>query len=149
MFNFKIIIIIIIMILLFVIIIQKVNTMFLLVYIKSLELFFWSLFSLKNIKLVIKIFLVSIWSWFSKNDVIWSFFVKFLELDQNFFIKIGVVNKEDLFYWCNWHNPSVNFDKKISTNLTKITKLHQFFKKKVNFLKNNIKSKLNKTKRST
>ena len=62
MFNFKIIIIIIIMILLFVIIIQKVNTMFLLVYIKSLELFFWSLFSLKNIKLVIKIFLVSIWS---------------------------------------------------------------------------------------
>jgi len=33
---------------------------------------------------------------FEKNDAIWSFFVKFLELDQGFFITIEVINKDGL-----------------------------------------------------
>jgi len=37
-----------------------------------------------------------------------SFFVKFIESNQEFFIKIEVVN--DLLCWCNWHNRSINFD---------------------------------------
>jgi len=46
-FNF---IIIIIIILLFFIVIKKVNTIFLLVYIKVLGLFYWSLFSSSSFK---------------------------------------------------------------------------------------------------
>jgi len=38
-------------------------------------------------------------------------FVKFLELDQYFFIKIEVVNSDGFLYWCNWHNLIINFDK--------------------------------------
>jgi len=69
----------IIIILLFFIIIKKVNTMFLLVYIKILELLFWFLFSFKNNKLVLEVFLVSIWSDFGKMMQFCHFFIKFLE----------------------------------------------------------------------
>jgi len=31
-------------------------------------------------------------------------------LDECFFIKNEVVNKDGLFCWCNLHNPRVNFD---------------------------------------
>jgi len=41
-----------------------------------------------------------------------NFFFKFLELDQDFFIKIEVVNKNDFLCWSNWHNSNVKFDKK-------------------------------------
>jgi len=58
-------------------------------------------------------------------------FVKFLELHQDFFIKIEVVNNDDFLCWCKWHNLIINFDKNSflpSKNLTKMIKLHQFLK---------------------
>ena len=73
--------------------------MILLIYIKSLQLLFWLLFLFKNIKLVLQFFLVLIWfQFFEKNDFL---FVKFLESDQDFFIKIEVVNKDGFLCWCN------------------------------------------------
>jgi len=56
-----------------------------------------------------------------------SFFVKFFESNQDFFIK----TKDGLFCWCNWHNHNVNFDEKSLLHFTKfneIIKLHQFLK---------------------
>jgi len=46
-------------------------------------------------------FSLNLVSIFEKNYAIWSLFVKFLELDQGFFVKMKVVNKDDLLYWCN------------------------------------------------
>jgi len=41
-----------------------------------------------------------------------QFCLKFLKLDQNFFIKMEVLNKDCLLCWCNGHNLRVNFDEK-------------------------------------
>jgi len=46
------------------------------------------------------------------NDVVLSFFVKFSESNQDFLIKIEVVNKDDLLCLCNWPNLKVSYDKK-------------------------------------
>jgi len=66
-FIFNFIVIITIIILLFLLLQKKVNITFLLVCVKILELLLWFIFSLKNIKLVLQSFLVSIWSQFFKK----------------------------------------------------------------------------------
>jgi len=53
------------------------------------------------------------------------FFVKFLELDKFFFIKIEVVNKDGFLCWCNWNNPSVNFDEKLLLRFKKFNENDQ------------------------
>jgi len=45
---------------------KKVNTMFLLIYIKFLRLFFWFLFSFKNIKLDLQFFFLNLVPIFEK-----------------------------------------------------------------------------------
>jgi len=58
-------------------------------------------------------------------------FVKILELDQDFSIKIEVVNNDS-----NWHNLIANLDKNSFLrlkNLTTMIKLHQFLKNQDKF----------------
>jgi len=54
-----------------------------------------------------------------------SFLVKFFEWNKDFFIKIEVVNKDDLLCWCNWHHPSVNFDENLLFRFKRFNKKDQ------------------------
>jgi len=60
-----------------------------------------------------------------KNDVIWLFFVKFSKSDQDFLIKIEVVNKDDLLCLCNWPNLRVSHDKKSLLRFKKFNENNQ------------------------
>jgi len=60
------------------------------------------------------------------------FFIKFIESDQKIFIKIEIGNKDDLCFWCNWHNPNVNFSEKFLLYFKKLyekDKIWSIFKK--------------------
>jgi len=52
-------------------------------------------------------------------------FVKLLELDQDFSIKIEIVNNDGFLCWCNRHNLIVNFDENSLLRFKKINENNQ------------------------
>jgi len=110
-----------IIILLFFIIMKKVNTMFLLVYIKIWDYSFGSIFVQKYIVSLSVFFFFNLILIFEKNERWCNFFIF---VKPKFSSKLKL-NKDGLICWYNWHNPSVKFDQKSFFYFKKYNKKYQ------------------------